>query len=102
MIDAKTLPLYFNQARVLDKNNFNTFSMMPQLLANAPSNFDGGRTYPYLGAAMLLPLKAPYTDPTTATVCGSATQENVGLKTCVSITPKVPNAQWVVEQMAGP
>jgi hypothetical protein len=91
--------VYFNQARVLDKTTFNTVAQMPQVPASGPGNFDGGRTYPYSGAGMILPLKAPYTDPMTVIVCGGATQEKVGLDTCVSITPEVPGAQWVVEQM---
>jgi hypothetical protein len=67
--------------------------------ASAPGDFDGGRTYPYSGAGMILPIKAPYTDPMTILVCGGATQEEVGLDTCVSISPEVGGAQWTVEQM---
>jgi hypothetical protein len=86
--------VYYNQARILDKTNFNTVKQLPQV----PSG-NGGRTYPYSGAAMILPLKAPYTDPMTVIVCGGATGDQVGLDTCVSISPEVPGAQWTVEQM---
>lgn len=91
--------VYFNQARVLDKTTFNTNIQLPQVPASAPGNFDGGRTYPYSGAGMILPQKFPYTDAMTILVCGGATQENVGLDTCVSISPEVGGAQWTVEQM---
>lgn len=86
--------VYYNQARILDKTTFNTVKQLP----GVPSG-SGGRTYPYSGAAMVLPQKAPYNDPMTVIVCGGATAEKVGLDTCVSISPEVANAQWVVEQM---
>jgi hypothetical protein len=91
--------VYFNQARILDQVTFNTVLQSPNVPASAPGDFDGGRTYPYSGAGMILPIKAPYTDPMTILVCGGATQEEVGLDTCVSISPEVGGAQWTVEQM---
>lgn len=91
--------VYFNQARILDQTTFNTVSVMPQVPASAVGNFDGGRTYPYSGAYVIMPMTAPFTAPMQVLVCGGASQENVGLSTCVSITPEVPGAQWVVEQM---
>jgi hypothetical protein len=90
--------VYYNQARILSKTNFNTVLQLPNVPA-AVNNFDGGRTYPFSGAAMILPQQAPYTAPMQILVCGGATQERVGLDTCVSISPEVPNAQWVVETM---
>jgi hypothetical protein len=85
---------YYNQARVLDQFSFNTVTVLPGM----PSG-DGGRTYPYSGAGVILPIKAPYTDPTTIMICGGATAEKVGLDTCISISPEVPGAQWTTETM---
>jgi hypothetical protein len=51
---------------------------------------------------MILPLKAPYSDPLTVIICGGATMEKVGLDTCVSISPEVSNPQWTIEQMVSP
>jgi hypothetical protein len=91
--------VYYNQARILDQTTFGTTKQLPQVPAGGAGDFDGGRTYPYSGAAMILPQKAPYTDPMTILVCGGATQERVGIDTCVSISPEVQNAQWTVEKM---
>ena len=94
--------VYFNQARIMDKTTFGTVSVMPQVPASAPGNFDGGRTYPYSGAYVIMPMTAPFTAPMQVLICGGASQENVGLSTCVSIYPEVPGSQWVVEQMVRP
>jgi hypothetical protein len=91
--------VYYNQARILDKTTFATTKQMPQVPGPNAGNFDGGRTYPYSGAAVIMPLKAPYTDPMTVLVCGGATQGQVGLDTCVSISPEAQNPQWTVEKM---
>ena len=65
--------------------------------------FNAGRTYPWSGAAVILPVKAPYTAPMTVVICGGATvDERIGLDTCVSITPETPNPQWALERMVGP
>jgi hypothetical protein len=91
--------VYYNQARILDKNNFGTVSVMPMVPGPAAGNFDGGRTYPYSGAGLIMPIKAPYTAPMTVVICGGATTGQVGLDTCVSISPEVGNPQWTVEKM---
>jgi hypothetical protein len=92
--------VYYNQARILDKTTFNTVSVMPSVPAD--NGFDGGRTYPYSGAYVIMPMTAPYNAPMQVLVCGGASTENVGLATCASITPEVPGAQWVVEWMVSP
>jgi hypothetical protein len=96
--DSLDIKVYYNQASILDQNSFAVVSQLPNVPANVNS-YDGGRTYPFSGAAMILPISAPYTAPMNVIVCGGATQEAVGLPTCVSITPEVPGAQWVIEQM---
>jgi hypothetical protein len=96
--NSKRKIVYYNEARILDKTTFNTVKQMPKVPASL-NNFDGGRTYPFSGAAMILPQRTPYTDPMTIIVCGGATQERVGLDTCVSISPETNNPQWTVKQM---
>jgi len=93
------LTIYYNQACILDQNSFAVISQLPNVPGPAAGNFDGGRTYPYSGATVIMPQHAPFTDPLEVLVCGGATSEQVGLETCVSIQPEVPGAQWVVEQM---
>jgi hypothetical protein len=94
---------YFNQARVLDKTTFNTVTELPMIPGPAAGVFYAGRTYPWSGAAIMLPVKAPYTAPMTVMICGGATPDDrVGLDTCVSITPETANPQWAIEHMVRP
>ena len=73
---------------------------MPMVPSLGPGNFDGGRTYPYSGAALILPIRAPYTAPMSVVVCGGSTASgHVGINTCVSISPEVGNPQWTIETM---
>ena len=93
---------YYNQARVLDKTTFGTVSVMPMIPGLEAGSFNSGRTYPWSGAAVMLPLKPPYTAPVTILICGGATLDKIGLDTCVSITPEAPNPQWTLEHMVCP
>ena len=48
---------------------------------------------------MLLPQRAPYTDPITVLVCGGATSNGIALDNCISIQPEAANPTWVIERM---
>ncbi|TDL23452.1 hypothetical protein BD410DRAFT_838937 [Rickenella mellea] len=93
------LVIYYNEARILDGGSFNTIKQLPNV-PGAVNNFLGGRTYPLEGTAVLHPQHAPYTDPLTVMTCGgSIPGPAIALDNCVSITPEVDNAQWVIERM---
>jgi hypothetical protein len=90
---------YYNEARILDEVTLETTRTLPNI-PGAVNNFDGGRTYPFEGTAMLLPQYAPYTDPLEVIICGGSTPySEVGLDNCVTIAPEVPNANWTIERM---
>jgi hypothetical protein len=93
---------YYNDARILDKTAFNTVSIMPKIPGTAAGTFDAARTYPWAGSAIMLPIKAPYVAPVTILICGGSTFTQVGLDTCVSITPEAAVPQWTVETMVSP
>jgi hypothetical protein len=90
---------YYNEARILDENTFETTSVMPNIPGSV-NRFDAGRTYPLEGTAMILPQSAPYSDPLTVLICGGSTPyQGFALDNCVSIQPEVPNSNWTIERM---
>jgi len=89
---------YYNEARILDEKTFATVTTLPNL-PGAVDNFLAGRSYPLEGSAMILPQKAPYTDPLQVLICGGSTPNGEALDNCVSIAPEVPGAQWLLERM---
>ncbi|KAI9833274.1 MAG: hypothetical protein M1826_000187 [Phylliscum demangeonii] len=90
---------YYNEARILDEKSLNTIVQLPNM-PGAVNNFLSGRSYPLEGTAVLLPQRAPYTDPLTVLVCGGSTAgAGTALDNCVSIQPDVPKAQWTIERM---
>ena len=93
------LAAYYNEARILDERTFDTVETLPNI-PGAVNNDAGGRTYPLEGTMVLLPQKAPYTDPLGVLICGGSTPYGGdALDNCVSIQPEVPNAEWVIERM---
>ena len=50
------------------------------------------------GASVLLPQRAPYTDPIAVLICGGS-DSKIGLDNCVSIQPESANPTWVIERM---
>ncbi|QUC17769.1 uncharacterized protein UV8b_02010 [Ustilaginoidea virens] len=90
---------YYNEARILDENNFSTVKTLPNI-PGAVNDPMGGRTYPLEGTAVLLPQHAPYTDPLGILICGGSTN-GVGnaLDNCVSIYPDAANPKWALERM---
>jgi hypothetical protein len=90
---------YWNEARILDPVTFDTIKVLP----NAPgavNNDLGGRTYPLEGTMVLLPQKAPYTDPLGVLICGGSVDgPATALDNCVSIYPDAPNPTWTIERM---
>ena len=89
---------YWNEARILDENTFETVRLLPPTpgAVNAPK---GGRTYPLEGTMVLLPQYAPYTESLEVLICGGSTVDNVALDNCVSIKPEDADADWVIERM---
>ena len=91
--------VYYNQARILDAKTFATTKKLPQI-PGAVNNFQGGRSYPFEGTAVMFPQYAPYTDPVTVLVCGGSTPgASVALDNCVSTQPEVANPVWTLERM---
>ncbi|GAB0136237.1 hypothetical protein EsDP_00004548 [Epichloe bromicola] len=90
---------YYNEARILDENNFGTKKTLPNI-PGAVNDPMGGRTYPLEGTAVLLPQHAPYTDPLGVLICGGSTTGAANaLDNCVSIYPDSENPKWALERM---
>jgi hypothetical protein len=90
---------YWNEARILDENTLETIRMLPNM-PGAVNDPLGGRTYPLEGSSVLLPQKAPFTDPLEVLICGGSTEGIMNaLDNCVSIRPDVPDDEWVIERM---
>lgn len=90
---------YYNEARILDENTFSTTKVLPGI-PGAVNSPDGGRTYPLEGTAVLLPQRAPYSDPIGVLICGGSTLgPSNALDNCVSIYPDSSNPEWVLERM---
>jgi hypothetical protein len=92
---------YYNEARILDENTFETIKVLPNP-PGAVNNFLAGRTYPMEGTAVILPQHAPYTDNLQIMVCGGSTPyQGFALDNCVTIAPEDPNPTWTLERMVG-
>ncbi|KAL9614738.1 MAG: hypothetical protein Q9167_000807 [Letrouitia subvulpina] len=90
---------YYNEARILDPVTFDTVRTLPQIPGNV-NNPGAGRTYPLEGTAMVLPQKAPYTDPVTMLICGGSTVGNaLANDNCVTIQPENTTSNWTIERM---
>ena len=90
---------YYNEARILDAGTFATVKTLPNIPGQVTNNASG-RTYPFEGTSVLLPQKAPYTDPLTVLICGGANPGlSIGIDNCVSIQPEAANPTWVLERM---
>ncbi|KAK8925106.1 WSC domain-containing protein [Metarhizium anisopliae] len=90
---------YYNEARILDENNFNTIKTLPNI-PGAVNDPMGGRTYPLEGTAVLLPQHAPYSDPLGILICGGSTNGVANaLDNCVSTYPDSANPKWELERM---
>ncbi|TDZ74316.1 WSC domain-containing protein [Colletotrichum trifolii] len=95
----KIFVAYWNEARILDERTFDTVSVLPPIPGSA-NNPMGGRTYPLEGTSVLLPQKAPYTDPLGVLICGGSGEgAAIALDNCVTIQPEAPNANWTIERM---
>ena len=90
---------YYNEARILDEKTFATKKILPNLPGNV-NNPGAGRTYPLEGTAMLMPQRAPYSDPLTVMICGgSTTGAGTAIDNCVSTQPEAANPVWTLERM---
>ncbi|KAF2668724.1 copper radical oxidase [Microthyrium microscopicum] len=91
---------YFNEAIILDEKTFATTRTLPPIPGNVNNDLTAGRTYPLEGTMVLLPQKAPYTDPVTVLICGGSTQgQGEAIDNCISTQPEVNGADWVIERM---
>lgn len=90
---------YYNEARILDEKTFATKKTLPNMPGNV-NNPGAGRTYPLEGTAMLMPQRAPYTEPLTVLICGgSSTGAGTAIDNCVSTQPEAANPVWTIERM---
>ena len=90
---------YYNQARLLSQTTFQTTKLLPTVPGSV-NNPASGRTYPFEGAVVMMPLVAPYNTPATVMMCGGSNPgPAIALDNCVSIQPDVANPQWVLERM---
>ncbi|KAI4254185.1 MAG: hypothetical protein LQ352_003232 [Teloschistes flavicans] len=90
---------YYNEARILNPVDFSTVRQLPMIPGNV-NNPGAGRTYPLEGAAMMMPQKAPYSEPVTMLICGGSTVgAAVATDNCVSIQPENPASNWTIERM---
>ena len=90
---------YWNEARILDENTLETIRTLPNM-PGAVNDPLGGRTYPLEGTSVLLPQKAPFTDPLEVLICGGSTEGIMNaLDNCVSIRPDVADDEWILERM---
>ncbi|PHH61538.1 hypothetical protein CDD81_275 [Ophiocordyceps australis] len=96
------LAVYWNEARVLSDVDFSTLRLLPPV-PGAVNDARAGRTYPLEGAAVLLPQRAPYSDPLAVLICGGSNEGPANaLDNCVSISPDAPNPRWAIERMPSP
>ena len=90
---------YYKSARILDATTFATTKILPDA-PGAVNNQVSGRTYPFEGTGVLLPQKAPYSDPLSFMACGGSNPgPAIALDNCVTIQPEAANPQWVLERM---
>ncbi|KAF4631378.1 hypothetical protein G7Y89_g6752 [Cudoniella acicularis] len=90
---------YYNQARILDANTFETIKQLPQM-PGAVNDPTGGRNYQLEGTMVLLPQHAPYTDDLTVLICGGSTQDGgYAIDNCISTQPEAANPEWLIERM---
>ncbi|KAK2590697.1 hypothetical protein QQS21_011621 [Conoideocrella luteorostrata] len=90
---------YYNEARILDENTFATIKTLPNI-PGAVNDPMAGRTYPLEGTAVLLPQRAPYTEPLGVLICGGSNNgPGNALDNCVSMYPDSANPQWALERM---
>lgn len=90
---------YYNEARLLDPVTFDTVKTLPNIPAsvNDPA---GGRSYPFEGTAVLMPQKAPYSDPLTVMICGGSNPgPEIAIDNCVSTQPEAAAPKWEIERM---
>ncbi|KAF5007753.1 hypothetical protein FDECE_5925 [Fusarium decemcellulare] len=90
----------FNESRIISQTDFQTIRKLPDM-PGAVDNPLTGRNYPLQGTLMLMPQKAPYSDPLEVLVCGGTTAEpgNEALDNCVIMEPDTPGAEWTIERM---
>ena len=90
---------YWNEARILDQNTFETITQLPNM-PGAVNDDTAGRTYPLEGTAVPLPQHAPYTDPLEILICGGSTiGVSNALDNCVLTTPEATNPTWTIERL---
>jgi len=54
----------------------------------------------FLGSAVPLPQRAPYTDPLQILICGGSTNgAGQAVDNCVTIAPEAANPKWTLERM---
>ncbi|KAM0543619.1 hypothetical protein ACHAPJ_012206 [Fusarium lateritium] len=90
----------FNESRIISQVDFHSIRKLPDM-PGAVDNPLTGRNYPLQGTLMVMPQKAPYTDPAQILICGGTTHEpgNEALDNCVIMEPDTAGADWTIERM---
>lgn len=90
----------FNESRIISQTDFQSIRKLPDM-PGAVNNPLTGRSYPLQGTMMIMPQKAPYTDPLRILICGGTTAEpgNEALDNCVTLTPDIEGVEWTIERM---
>jgi hypothetical protein len=90
---------YYNEARILDENTFQTIKVLPNM-PGAVNDPTGGRTYQLEGSMVLLPQHAPYTANLEVLICGGSTANGgYAIDNCITTAPEDPEPVWIIERM---
>jgi hypothetical protein len=93
---------YYNEARILDENTFQTIKQLPNM-PGAVNDPTGGRNYQLEGSMVILPQHPPYNaaDITVLICGGSTTGGGYAIDNCISTQPDATNPTWTIERMVG-
>ncbi|KAJ3215672.1 hypothetical protein HDU67_000140 [Dinochytrium kinnereticum] len=105
---GKILVVADTRAVLLDPDTFAQLSELKRIPGKADGNAkdhpdgSGGRTYPNIAGAALLPLMPPYQDPAEILICGGSDGgfgEFSTINNCVRTRPDVEGDEWIIERM---
>jgi hypothetical protein len=91
---------YYNEARILDENTFETIKQLPNM-PGAVNDPTGGRNYQLEGAMVIMPQYPPYAAADiTVLICGGSTSGGgYAIDNCVSTQPEADSPKWTIERM---
>ena len=91
---------YYNEARILDENTFETITQLPNM-PGAVNDPTGGRNYQLEGSMVIMPQYPPYAAADiTVLICGGSTSNGgYAIDNCVSTQPEADGPEWTIERM---